>query len=159
MWLHKLSSSWLMVSWTNQGAWVHTSWAQPALVYVGQWAVQDCPGWFCAVGGDMKVKQTIQQVWKGPGGHYVIWATHNVNAAAEFEFFFHEIVIITDVFNFLTNNHTLKQKRMPSPACTEHHSPPYIQPKFFKAAGLCARLAESILGEQIVQWNRHIEYH
>jgi len=36
---------------------------------VGQWVVQDRPGWFCAVGGDMKVEQTIQRVSKGPGGH------------------------------------------------------------------------------------------
>ena len=27
---------------------------------IGQWVVQDRPGWVCAVGGDMKVEQTIQ---------------------------------------------------------------------------------------------------
>lgn len=46
---------------------------------------------------------------KGPGGHYVVGATHNANAVAEFDLLFHEIGMITDVLNFLTNNHTLKQ--------------------------------------------------
>ena len=36
---------------------------------IGQWVVQDRAGWFCAVGGDMKVDQTTQRVSKGPGGH------------------------------------------------------------------------------------------
>ena len=71
--------------------------------------VQDRHGWFCAVGSDMKVKQTIQRVLKGPGGHFVVGTTHNANAVAEFELFFHEIGMITDILNFLTNNHTLKQ--------------------------------------------------
>ena len=60
---------------------------------IGQWAVQDCPGSVCAVGSDMKFKQTIQRVWKGPGGHYVIGATHNANAVTEFELLVHEIGI------------------------------------------------------------------
>ncbi|KAL8613983.1 hypothetical protein ACOMHN_023218 [Nucella lapillus] len=34
---------------------------------MGLWVVKDRPGWFCAVGGDMKVEQTIQRVSKGPG--------------------------------------------------------------------------------------------
>ena len=60
-------------------------------VSIGQWVVHDRPGWFCAVGGDMKVEQTIQRVSKGPGGHYVVGATRNVSAVAEFELLFHEI--------------------------------------------------------------------
>ncbi|KAL8562889.1 hypothetical protein ACOMHN_004581 [Nucella lapillus] len=36
---------------------------------MGLWVVKDRPGWFCAVGGDMKVEQTIQRVSKGPGGN------------------------------------------------------------------------------------------
>ena len=46
---------------------------------IGQWVVQDRPGWFCAVGVDMKVEQTIQRVSKGPGGHVmpVLWHSSN----------------------------------------------------------------------------------
>ena len=40
---------------------------------MGLWVVQHRPGWLCAVGGDMKVEQTIQRVSKGHGGHYVVW--------------------------------------------------------------------------------------
>ena len=75
---------------------------------IGQWVVQDCQGWFCAVGGDMKVEQTIQRVSKGPGGHYAVGATRNVNAVTEFELLFHEIGSITNILNFLTTNHTMK---------------------------------------------------
>ncbi|KAL8570228.1 hypothetical protein ACOMHN_029928 [Nucella lapillus] len=39
---------------------------------MGLWVVKDRPGWFCAVGGDMKVEQTIQRVSKGPGARYRI---------------------------------------------------------------------------------------
>ena len=53
-------------------------------VSVGQWVVQDRHGWFCAVGGDIKVEQTIQRVCKDPGGHCALGATHNVNVVAEF---------------------------------------------------------------------------
>src|SRR6218665_2759480 len=77
---------------------------------VGQWIVQDHPGWFCAVGGDMKVEQTIQRVSKGPGGHYVVGATRNATAVAEFELLLHEIGSITSLLNSLTSynlmNHT-----------------------------------------------------
>lgn len=107
--------------------------------------MHDHPGWFCAVGGDMKVKQTIQRLSKGPGGHVVVGAKHKANAVAEFELLFDEIGMIIDVLKFLTNN--FKTGRMPSPACTEYHSLPYIQPKCFKAAGICARVAESILSD------------
>lgn len=75
---------------------------------MGQWVVRDRPGWFCAVGGDMKVEQTIQKVSKGPGGHYVVGATRNASAVAEFELLFHEIGSITNVLNFLTTNNTMK---------------------------------------------------
>lgn len=69
---------------------------------------QDRPGWFCAVGGDMKVEQTIQGASKDPGGHYVVGATHNANAVAEFVLLFHEISMVTDILNLLTNNHIFK---------------------------------------------------
>ncbi|KAL8598865.1 hypothetical protein ACOMHN_015444 [Nucella lapillus] len=39
---------------------------------MGLWVVKDRPGWFCAVGGDMKVEQTIQRVSKGPEAAYCI---------------------------------------------------------------------------------------
>ena len=74
---------------------------------VGQWVVQDRPGWFCAVGGDMKVEQTIQRVSKGPGGHYVVGATRNASAVAEIELLFHEIGSILNLLNFLTTNHPM----------------------------------------------------
>ncbi|KAG0712847.1 hypothetical protein GWK47_017514 [Chionoecetes opilio] len=76
----------------------------------GQWVVSDRPGWFCAVGGDMKVEQTILRVSKGPGGHYVMGVTRNASAVAEFELLYHEIEIgsITNVLNFLTTNHPMK---------------------------------------------------
>lgn len=59
----------------------------------------------------MKVKQTIQRVSKGPVRHYIVGATHNTNAVAEFELLFHEIGMVTDILNYLTNNHTLKQTK------------------------------------------------
>lgn len=76
---------------------------------MGQWVVRDRPGWFCAVGGDMKVEQTIQRVSKGPGGHYVVGATRNASAVAEFELLFHEIGSITSLLNNLTTNHPTNQ--------------------------------------------------
>ena len=51
---------------------------------MGQWVVQDHPGWFYAVGSDMKVEQTIQRVSKGPEGHFVVGATRNTGSVAEF---------------------------------------------------------------------------
>ena len=56
---------------------------------MGQWVVQDRPGWFCAVGSDMKVEQTIQRVSKGPGGHFVVGATRHTGSVAEFELLYH----------------------------------------------------------------------
>ena len=75
---------------------------------MGQWVVQDRPGWFCAVGGDMKVEQTIQRVSNCSGGHYVVGATRNVTSVAEFELLFHEIGSITSLLNYLTSNHPMK---------------------------------------------------
>ena len=74
---------------------------------IGQWVVHDRPGWFCAVGGDMKVEQTIQRVSMGPGGHYVVGATRNASPVAEFELLFHEIGSIMNLLNFLTTNHPM----------------------------------------------------
>ena len=51
----------------------------------GQWTVQDSPGWFCAVAPDMKMEQTVQRISKGPGGHFVVGATHKISAVSEFE--------------------------------------------------------------------------
>ena len=75
---------------------------------MGQWVVQDRTGWFCAVGGDMKVEQTIQRVSKGPGGHYVVGASHNASAVAEFEFLYHVIGSITNVLDVLASIESLK---------------------------------------------------
>ena len=58
---------------------------------MGQCVVQHRAGWLCAVGGDMKVEQTIQRVSKGHGEHYVVGVTRNAGAVAEFEVLFHEI--------------------------------------------------------------------
>ena len=75
---------------------------------VGGWVVQENPGWFIAVGGDMKVEQTTQRVGKGPGGHYVVGQTRNATAVAEFELLFHEIGNIVAVLNLLTSNKALQ---------------------------------------------------
>ncbi|MEL6606422.1 MAG: hypothetical protein AAFP20_24785 [Cyanobacteria bacterium J06614_10] len=74
---------------------------------MGQWVVRNRPGWFCSVGGDMKVEQTIQRVSKGPGGHYVVGETRNAGAVAEFELLFHEIGSITNLLNLLTTNKSM----------------------------------------------------
>ena len=55
----------------------------------------------------MKVEHNIQRVSKGPGGHYVVGATRNASAVAEFELLFHEIGSITNLLNFLTTNHPM----------------------------------------------------
>ena len=61
--------------------------------------IQEHPGWFIAVGGDMKVEQTTQRVAKGPGGHYVVGQTRKAAAVAEFELLFHEIGSIVVALN------------------------------------------------------------
>ena len=73
----------------------------------------------------MKVEQTIQRVSKGPGGHYVVGATRNVAAVAEFELLFHEIGSITSLLNCVTSSHPMKHT-MPPATCIEHHSPSHI---------------------------------
>ena len=55
----------------------------------------------------MKVEHTIQRVSKGPGGDYVVGATRNASAVAEFELLFHEIGSITNLLNLLTTNHPM----------------------------------------------------
>ncbi len=45
--------------------------------------------------------------FEGPGGHYVVGATRNVGAVAEFELLFHEIGSITNLLNLLTTNHPM----------------------------------------------------
>ena len=75
---------------------------------MGQWVVQDHQGFFCAVAGDMKVEQTIQRVSKGPAGHYVVGATRNHAAVAEFELLFHEIASVGNLLNILTNRKTMQ---------------------------------------------------
>ena len=58
---------------------------------MAQWVVQETPGKFKAVGGDMKNEQCLQKVSKGPGGHFVVGQTKKPAAVAEFEFLFHEV--------------------------------------------------------------------
>ena len=83
-----------------------------------QWVVQNRPGWFCVIGGDMKVKQTVQRVSKDRGGHYVVRATRDTNAVADFDFLFHEIGAITNVLNVLTTNYSMKHTE-----CHLQHAP------------------------------------
>ena len=64
--------------------------------------MQENPGTFKAVGGDMKVEQSIQKVSKGPGGHYVVGETRKHEAVAEFELLYHEIGAIANLLGFLT---------------------------------------------------------
>lgn len=56
------------------------------------------------------VSVTIQRVSKAPGGHYLGGATRNACVVAEFEFLYHEIGSITNVFNFVATNHPMKHK-------------------------------------------------
>ena len=58
---------------------------------LGQWAIRETPGFFKAVGADMRHEQSGQKVSKGPGGHYVVGATHKVNVVSEFELIYHKI--------------------------------------------------------------------
>ena len=53
----------------------------------------------------MKVKQTIQRVSNCLVDHYVVGATRNASAVAEFELVFNEIGYITNLLIFLTTNH------------------------------------------------------
>ena len=71
---------------------------------IGQFVVQDTPMYFKAVGGDMKVEQSVQKISKGPVGHYVIGETRKPDAVAEFELLYHEIGAIASLLGFLTAN-------------------------------------------------------
>ena len=55
----------------------------------------------------MHCKQTIQRVSNCPGRYYVVGATRNVSAVAEFEFLFNEIGCMTNLLSFLTTNHPM----------------------------------------------------
>lgn len=58
---------------------------------LGLWVIQEKPGKFRAVSGDMKMEQGLQCVSKGPGGHYVVGQSGNAAAVAEFELLFPEV--------------------------------------------------------------------
>ena len=51
--------------------------------------VQGTFGWHKAVGGDMKVEQTIQRDSKGPGGHHVVGETRKAKSCANYELLYH----------------------------------------------------------------------
>ncbi len=112
---------------------------------MGQWVVRDRPGWFCAVGGDMKVEQTIQRVSKGPGGHYVVGATRNASAVAEFELLFHEIWSITNLLNLLTSNQPLKHTECHLQHALSTTRRLTFNPECGETVGFCTREAEPIL--------------
>ena len=75
---------------------------------LGMWVVQENPGKFRAVGGDMKNEQSLQKVSKGPAGHYVVGQTRKPAAVAEFELLFHEIGEISSLLGFLTTDEGAK---------------------------------------------------
>jgi len=70
-------------------------------------SVSCSPGWFCAVGGDMKVEQTIQLVSKALEATDVVGATRNVSAVAEFELLLHEIGAITNLLNYFMTHQSM----------------------------------------------------
>ena len=75
---------------------------------MGHWVIQENPGKFKAVGGDMKMEQGLQCVSKGPGGHYVVGVSGNAAAVAEFELLFHEVGKIASLIAELTGNDALQ---------------------------------------------------
>ena len=75
---------------------------------LGQWVIQEKPGKFRAVGGDMKMEQSLQCVSKGPGGHFVVGLSGNAAAVAEFELLFQETGQIASLLSFLTGNKALQ---------------------------------------------------
>ena len=77
---------------------------------LGQWAIRESPGWFKAVGADMRHEQSGQRVSKGPGGHFVVGATHKVSAVSEFELIYHEIGAICSTLNTVTINESLQHQ-------------------------------------------------
>ena len=88
---------------------------------MGQWVVQETSGWHKAVGGDMKVEQTIQRDSKGPGGHHVVGETRKAQSCADYELLYHEIANIGVLLNEITRTtntrsesylpHSLNQNR------------------------------------------------
>ena len=89
----------------------------------GQWAVKDQPGWFSNVGADMKVEQGIQQVSKGPDGHYVVSETRKAGAVVEFAMLYHEIASITHLLYEVTANPALKDNKCQLPKRFESQAP------------------------------------
>ena len=84
---------------------------------MGQWVVEEQKGKFRAVGGYMKVEQTVQCVLKGPGGHYVVGQTGNAAAVAEFELLFHEVGSIASLLSVLTADRTSEHLESKFQAC------------------------------------------
>ena len=89
---------------------------------MGQWVVQqETFGWNKAVGGDMKVEQTIQRDSKGPGGHQVVGETRKAQSCADYELLYHKIANIGVLLNKITRTtntssesylpHSLNQNR------------------------------------------------
>ena len=77
---------------------------------LGQWSIRETPGWFKAVGADMRLEQSVQRVSKGPGGHFVVGATHKINVVSEFELIYHEIGSICTALNTVTSNQSLQHQ-------------------------------------------------
>ena len=77
---------------------------------LGQWAIRGAPGFFKAVGADIRHEQSGQRVSKGPGGHFVVGATHKINVVSEFELIYHEIGAICSILNTVTSNETLQHQ-------------------------------------------------
>lgn len=74
---------------------------------MGQFVVRDKPGgMFCAVSPDMKLKQIVQRSSQGPGGHVILGSSGDAAIVAKFDLLFHEITVITNLLNFLTNART-----------------------------------------------------
>ena len=54
------------------------------------------------------MEQTVQRVSKGPGGHFVVGATHKISAVSEFVLLYHEIGSITNLLNIVTSDTSLE---------------------------------------------------
>ena len=51
----------------------------------------------------MKLELTTQKVSKGRGGHVVAGVTHEESSVAQFQLLFHDIVVITNLFQSVTS--------------------------------------------------------
>ena len=95
----------------------------------------------------MKVEQTIQRVSKGHGGHYMVGATRNAGAVAEFEQLFHEIASISNLLNLLTTNRPMDRIECQ----LQHHAPSTTRRHTFNQNVVklldCARASKSIHGD------------